>query len=101
MLTRSILTATATATAIALVAGLGSASAGERFATIDGITALRLSTSELGRVVGANHKELSVHLPHGSMCAGAPCTGVLNNNRAEWHNGLLTAAAHNDVIHVH
>ena len=49
MRTTSILTATA----IALVATIGMASAGERFATLDGVTAVPMSSGELGTVVGS------------------------------------------------
>ena len=48
MLTKSILAASA----IALAAGLGSASAGERFATLDGVPASLLQPSELDAVRG-------------------------------------------------
>ena len=49
MLTKSILTAAA----IALVAGLGSASAGERFTTIADLSPQALSADELAEVRGA------------------------------------------------
>ncbi len=52
MFTKSILTAAA----IALAAGLGSASAGERFATVDGLSAQPLSADELAGVRGAAHE---------------------------------------------
>ena len=42
-----------TTAAIALVAGLGSASAGERFATIEGLPIQALSADELAGVRGA------------------------------------------------
>ena len=49
MLTKPILTATA----IALAAGLGSASAGEQFTTLEGVTAVAMSSSELYGVTGS------------------------------------------------
>jgi len=62
MLTKSILTAAA----IALVAGLGSASAGERFATIEGLPIQALSADELAGVRGAVIV-LRLHLPGGEV----------------------------------
>ena len=50
MLTKSILTATA----IALVAGLGSASAGERFILLEGIDAQVLDSNELASVTASH-----------------------------------------------
>ncbi|MGR3715675.1 MAG: hypothetical protein ACU0B1_02860 [Thermohalobaculum sp.] len=44
-----------TTAAIALVAGLGSASAGERFATIEGLPIQALSADELAEVRGADN----------------------------------------------
>jgi len=49
MLTKSILTAAA----IALVAGFGSASTADQFSTLDGVTAVPMSSGELGTVVGS------------------------------------------------
>ncbi|MGR3715678.1 MAG: hypothetical protein ACU0B1_02875 [Thermohalobaculum sp.] len=50
MLTKSILTATA----IALTAGIGSYSAGEKFATLEGISAVALAPSAMMSVRGAH-----------------------------------------------
>ena len=50
MFTKSIFTAAA----FALVAGLGSASAGEKFTTLNGVTGEAMSTAEMGATVGAN-----------------------------------------------
>jgi len=48
-----------TATAIVLVTGLGSASAGEQFTTLDGVTAVAMSSTDLDAVVGgAKHFQL-------------------------------------------
>jgi len=51
-----------TTAAIALVAGLGSASAGERFATIEGLPIQALSADELAGVRGAV-VAVRLHLP--------------------------------------
>ncbi len=50
MLTKSILTAAA----IALVVGIGSASAGEQFSTLDAISADVMSPAEMSTVQGSN-----------------------------------------------
>ena len=47
------------AAAIALVAGLASASAAEQFTTLDGVTAVAMTSGELDAVVGSN-KHFSV-----------------------------------------
>ncbi len=71
MLTKSIL---ATA-AIALAATIGSASAGEQFTTLEGVTAVAMSSSELHGVTGsARHFEVTANgdlvIPNASDSAG-------------------------------
>ena len=55
------------AAAIALVAGLASASAAEKFTTLDGITAQAMTTQAMGRVKGKLN--LGIAVPRG---AGIP-----------------------------
>ena len=43
-----------TGTAIALIAGVGSASAGEEFTTLEGITADAITPQEMGQVIGGD-----------------------------------------------
>ncbi|MEE8276555.1 MAG: hypothetical protein V3R75_05340, partial [Alphaproteobacteria bacterium] len=48
--------------ALALAATIGSASAAERFSTLDGVTAVAMSAGELGAVVGgARHFQVSAN----------------------------------------
>ena len=92
MRTKSILTAAA----IALAAGLGSASAGEKFNTLEGISAVALAPSAMMSVRGA-HFRVDVT----DLTGGAPGMVVfLSNNRffgdhgEDWpggDNGINTA----------
>ena len=57
--------------AIALAATVGSASAAERFTTMEGIAAQALTPQEMGVVIGAANATLSV-APTGGTGSGSP-----------------------------
>ena len=55
--------------AIALAASIGTASAAEQFSTLEGVTAVAMSTGELGAVTGTA-KHFEVTLPTGEIITG-------------------------------
>ena len=61
--------------AIALAASVGSASAAEQFATLDGVSAAEMTPQEMGVVVGAS-AELSIDgIPASGRVSGGPIVG--------------------------
>jgi len=108
MLTKTILTATA----IALAATIGSASAGEQFTTLEGVTAVAMSSSELHGVTGsARHFEIFANgrfvNPNANERAG-PWSGDFflvdfthsTNPVAKGYNGLCVALGNGTIMTV-
>ena len=94
MRTKSILTTAA----IALVAGLGSASAGEQFTTLDGVTAVAMSNGGMDAVYGAAaHFQLITSGRavgrKGTFVASMHAAGFVANGgglrKAEDHSGVI------------
>jgi hypothetical protein len=106
MLTKSIL---ATA-AIALAATIGSASAGEQFTTLEGVTAVAMSSSELHGVTGSSrHFTITANgdlvIPNASDSAGPHAVSTLflvdfthsSNPVAKGYNGLCVASGNGTI----
>ncbi len=93
--------------AIDLVAGLGSASAADQFSTLDGVTAVAMSSGELDAVVGgAKHFSVTangVPVDPPANGAAAPLSGaffVVGFNRpavAAGYNGLCVALGNGTI----